>query len=99
MQLTRALQQYRLGFRIRGIRDTAIDRAYRRAGFMIVKPYAFSTFRWNDVIDVLCDSGTRYTVEVPLDTAAVDGSIRALRLARAAVDALARNFGGHSWPL
>src|SRR5438093_601781 len=80
VQAERAIVEHLLGLDDVGIRDAAVDRANRRAGLLIVEADALGAQLRIDDEDVL---------------ALADGLVRALGLARPAVDALHGDEGRH----
>ena len=79
-----------------GVRHAAIDRADGRAGLVIVEPDALGALFRHDVEDVVRDGCVHGAVgRLPFDAALVDGGVGALRLAGAAVDALAGDHRRH----
>jgi len=95
MEFLCAFDQGLFGLRIVGIGNAAINRAYRRALFLIEKPDAFGALVRSDVIRVLLDGVVEFAVEFPWSAAFVDGGVRALRFTRAAVDAFLRDECRH----
>src|SRR5277367_569238 len=95
MEYARAFDQHRFGLRNIRVRDTAIDRAYRGALFLVEEADALSAFVRHDIIDVFLDRRLVRAVEFPLRAAFVNRGVRAFRLARAAVDALFCYQGRH----
>src|SRR5208283_3889285 len=95
MQFPRAREQHAFALHVSRVGDTAIDGTYRRARFMVEKADAFGALGRHDEIDVLCDRRTRCAVELPWHSARVNRRVRTLRLARSAIDALARDRRRH----
>src|SRR5579885_156812 len=95
MELLGALDQYFLALGNVGVGDTAIHGADRGALFLVKETDAFGAFLRNNVIDVFLQCGARLSIELPGCAAFIDGGIRALRLARAAVNAFFRNQCRH----
>ena len=96
MQLLLFSQQFFYCFTIHVIGNAAVDRTHRRARLLIEEPDALGALLGNDVEDVVRDRVVHPSVlRLPLDRALVDGRVRALGLARAAVDALGRDHRGH----
>src|SRR5208337_1774476 len=95
MQHASAFDQHLFGLGNVGIRDAAIDRAYRRALFLVEKADAFGALVGDDVIDVLLDRGLVGAVEFPLRAAFINRGVGALGLARTAVDAFFCNQRRH----
>ena len=89
MKLAGAGEQYGFGLGIGRVGHAAIYRAYCGAGFMIVKAHALGAFGRHNIENILRDCGAYGTAQLPLDTARIDRSIRAFRLAGAAIDAFA----------
>ena len=76
----RAFKEDVFGLEVARIGDAAVDGADRGARLFVVEPDALGAQVGIDDVDVL---------------ALADGFVRALRLARAAVDALFRDRGAH----
>src|SRR6185369_8491415 len=85
-----------LGFWIIGVRDAAVNRTYGRALLLIEESHTLRALFGHDVIDVGRDRGMLLADVLPLGTTLVDGRVRALRLARTAVDALLGDHRGHA---
>ena len=96
MQLLGARDQHVFAFWIVRVRDAAVDRTRFRARFVIEEPDALRALVANDVEDVSRDRRMLDSVQLPFDPTRVDGGVRALGLARAAVDAFVRDDGCHS---
>src|SRR5262245_196059 len=77
------------------IGHAAVDRADRRALFLVEEAHALGAFRGDDVIDVLGERRLAVAAVLPLGAALVDRRVRALGLACAAVDALLGDHRGH----
>src|SRR5262249_23620420 len=95
VQGARPDQKHSLGLGIGRVRNTTINRAHCRACFMVVKANAFGALGRNDVVDVLSDGRAFLAIEFPFNPARINRGIRALGLARTAVDALARDSCRH----
>src|SRR5580700_2860712 len=95
MEHASAFDQHLFGLGNVWIGDAAIDRAYRRALFLVEEADALGAFVGDDVVDVFFDRRLGRAIEFPLRAALVNRGVRALRLARAAVDAFFCNQRGH----
>src|SRR5207253_4503239 len=96
MERPGALEEQRLALRPLGVGHTAVDRADLGARLLIVEADALGALLGDDVEDVVGDRRMHRAVgRLPLDPALVDGGVRALGLAGAAVDALARDHRRH----
>src|SRR3989442_5261900 len=96
MERAGALEQHRLALWQRGVGHAAVDRADLGARLLVVEADALGTLLGDDVEDVVGDRRMHRPVGcLPLDPALVDGGVRALRLAGAAVDALAGDDRRH----
>src|SRR5262245_47918171 len=95
MQLFGARDQDLLGLRNFRIGNADVDRAHGRARLLIEEADALGALLRDDVEDVIRERGVLDAVLLPLDAALVDGRVRALRLARAAVDALGSDHRRH----
>src|SRR5579885_219035 len=96
MQRPRPRQQHLVRLRPRRIRHAAVHRTHRRTRLVIVKPHALRALLRHDVEDVVRQRRVHRPVgRLPLHSPLVDGRVRTLRLAGAAVDALARDHRRH----
>src|SRR3990172_942617 len=95
MQLLGARDENLFRLRAVGIRNAHVDGTDGRTRFVIVKPHALRALLRHDIEDVLCQGGMRHAIQLPGHPALVNGGIRALRLASAAVDALGGDYRGH----
>jgi hypothetical protein len=95
MQRLGTLEQHGLAFRNIRVGNTAVDGTYRRTCFMIEKAYAFRALLRHDVENVVGNGRMLLAVVLPLHTTLIDGGIRALGLARAAVNALGSDYRRH----
>jgi hypothetical protein len=96
MEKFRALEKHTFFFGNVLVGNTAIHRANRGALFLIEESYALRALLRNDVVDVVRDGIAGFsTRSLPFHTALIDRGVRALRFARAAVDALFRNLRRH----
>ena len=84
-----------MGLGVGRVWNTTVDRAHRRARFVVVKANAFGALGRNDVVDVLSDGRVFQAIEFPFNPARINRSIRALGLACTTVDALARDGCRH----
>src|SRR5262245_63382333 len=84
-----------LGLGVIRVGDAAVDRADCRALFLVEEAHALGAFLGDDVIDVLRKRWLAIAAVLPLGAALVDRRVRALGLARAAVDALLGDHRGH----
>src|SRR5271155_5472283 len=82
MEHARALNQHLFGLWNVGVRDAAIDRAYRRALLLIEEADALGALVGDDVVDVVLQRGLVRAVEFPLRAAFVNRGVGTLRLAR-----------------
>ena len=90
-----AIEQERFGLGNLRVRDTAIDRADRRAFFVIEEADAFGALLRRDVINIFGDRRMAHAIEFPPRAANVDRVIGASRQASAAVDAFFGDYGSH----
>src|SRR5258708_4026793 len=95
MEHASALDQHFFGLGNVGIRNAAINRAYRGALFLIEEADALGAFIGHDVIDVFLDRGLVRAVEFPLRAAFVNRGVGALGLASTAVNAFFSYQRGH----
>src|SRR5207244_11012276 len=96
MERAGAHEQRRLALRPLGVGHAAVDRANLGARLLVVEADALSALLGDDVEDVVGDPRMHRPVgRLPLDPALVDGGVRALRLAGAAVDAFAGDHRRH----
>src|SRR5437870_13213927 len=96
MERPGALEEQRLALGPLGVGQAAADRADIGARFMVVEADALGALLGDDVEDVVGYRRMHRAVgRLPLDPALVDGGIRALGLAGAAVDALAGDHCRH----
>jgi len=72
-------------------------RADRGARFVIVEADAFSALLRDDVKNVLGDRRVLHAIEVPLNATLINRGVRALGLARAAIDAFRSNNRCHRY--
>src|SRR5256712_5354450 len=96
MERPGALEEQALALRPLGAGHAAVDRADLGARLLVVEANALGALLGDDVEDVVGDRRMHRAVgRLPLDPALVDGGIRALGLAGAAVDALAGDDRRH----
>ena len=96
MQRAGAREQDVVGLDDLRVRHAAIDRADGRAGLLVVEPHALGALLGDDVEDLIVERGVHRAVGAePLHAGLVDGRVRTLRLAGAAVDALVGDHRGH----
>src|SRR5437867_6817472 len=96
MERAGALEERGLALRPLGVGHAAVDRADLRARLLVVEPDALGALLGDDVEDVVGDRRMHRPVRrLPLDPALVDGGVRALRLAGAAVAAFAGDHCRH----
>src|SRR5881409_4136716 len=97
MERPGALEEQRLALRPLGVGHAAVDRADLGARLLVVEADALGALLGDDVEDVVGDRRMHRPVgRLPLDPALLDGGVRALRLAGAAVDAFAGDDRRHS---
>src|SRR5437867_5670380 len=96
MERPGALEEQRLALRPLGVGHAAVDRADLGARLLVVEADALGALLGDDVEDVVGDRRMHRAVgRLPLDPALVDGGVRALGLAGAAVDAFAGDHCRH----
>src|ERR1035437_9726781 len=95
MEHASALNKDLFGLGNVGVRDAAIDRANRRALFLVEEADAFGAFVGDDIVEVVLDRGRGRAVELALRAAFVNRGVRAFRLARTAVNAFFCYHRGH----
>src|SRR5256712_11572808 len=96
MERPGALEEQPLALRPLGVGHAAVDRADLGARLLIVEADALGALLGDDVEDVVGDRRMHRAVgRLPLHPALVDGCVRALGLAGAAVDALAGDDRRH----
>src|SRR5262249_56141231 len=76
VQSARPRQEYSLALGVGRVWNTTIDRAHRRACFVVVKANTFGALGRNDVIDVLSDGRAVLAIEFPFNPARINGGIR-----------------------
>src|SRR5262249_16905 len=95
MDGARLREQLLLGLGVVRIRHAAVHGTHRGALLLIEKAHALRALLRDDVINVLLEGGMALPVALPRRAALVDGGVRALRLARPAVDALRSDHRRH----
>src|SRR5690349_1934979 len=95
MDRARLREQLLLGLGVVGIRHAAVDGTHGGALLLVEKAHALRALLGNDVVNVLLEGGMALPVVPPCRAALVDGGVRALRLARPAVDALRSDHRRH----
>src|SRR5262249_26960575 len=84
-----------LGLRVVRVRHTAVHWAHCGALLLVEEANALGALLGHDVIEVLGERRVRLAVVLPRAPALVDRGVRALGLARAAIDALLGDHRGH----
>src|SRR5208337_2995041 len=95
MEHASALDKDLFGLGNLGVRKAAIDRANRRALFLVEEADAFGAFVGDDIVEVVPDRGRGRAVEFPLRAAFVNRGVGAFRLARTAVNAFFCYYRSH----
>lgn len=96
MKFASALDQHFFSLGDVWIRNAAVDRAYRRALFLIEEADALGALVRSYIVDVFLDCRVTLTVEFPLRPAFIDRGVRTFGLTRPAVYAFLCDYGGHT---
>src|SRR5262245_42634287 len=84
-----------LALRIVWVRNATVHGTDGGTLLLVEEPDTFGALLRHDVVDVLAQGGVGLAVILPHAATLVDGRVRALRLAGAAVDALLGDHRGH----
>ena len=95
MDLFRASEEHVFGLGMVRIRDAAVDRADGGALFLIEVTDALGAFARDDVVEIIRNGVVLTAFEIILGSAGLDGGVRALGFAGAAVDAFFGDLRSH----